>query len=151
MLVALALVVAMGLAASGCQTLRPNPGRVHAWIAGAQAGQFHRAFRRWPSDQAELTAFDCPRIDESTEVLAEIDESLPPIRRDVCAFLVRFPYRFEMRAVGHRLDMTFRGVNGSEICKLHVDTPTNESANALAPGVRITTTVFSCPGEGRFE
>ena len=150
MRIALALAIGTGLTASGCQAVRPNPGRVHAWIAGAQAGQFHRAFHRWPRDQAELTAFDSPRIDESSDALTALDDVLPPIRPDVCAFLVRFPYRFEMLAVGLKLDMTFRGANGSEICKLRVDTPTDEAANALAPGVRLTTTLFACPGEGRF-
>ena len=33
---------------------RPNPGRFQAWVAAAHAGQFHRAFRRWPADIGEV-------------------------------------------------------------------------------------------------
>jgi hypothetical protein len=131
---------------------RPNPGRFQAWVAAAHAGQFHRAFQRWPADIGELAALDCPRFDEAVAIdVNAADDGLPPVRDDVCAFLVKFPYRSEMVADGSNLGMAFRGVNGRVVCKLRVAAPPNDVAAALAPSVRIRTTAFACPGEGEFE
>jgi hypothetical protein len=152
MRITVACLMALGLA--GCQSYYPNPGRVQAWAAAAHAGEFHRAFHRWPADQAELTAFDCPRLDSGAILAAaseDDDEALPPIRADVCAFLVEFRYRIALRPVGKNLEMRFRGADGPEICRLRVAAPTNDAASALAPRVRIRTTSFACPGEGKFE
>jgi hypothetical protein len=145
-----AVLIAMSMA--GCQAFRPNPGRFQAWVAAAHAGQFHRTFHRWPAEIGELAAFDCPRFDEAIATgAARRNDGLPPIRADVCAFLVEFPYRIEMIAVGRNLGMAFRRVDGTVVCKLRVDSPSNEVAAALAPAVRIRTTAYSCPGEGEFK
>jgi hypothetical protein len=145
-----AVLIAMSLA--GCQAFRPNPGRFQAWVAAAHAGQFHRAFHRWPAEIGELAAFDCPRFDEAMAVGATPrDDGLPPIRADVCAFIVEFPYRIEMIAVGRNLGMAFHRADGTVVCKLRVASPSDEVAAALAPAVRIRTTAFSCPGEGKFR
>jgi hypothetical protein len=145
-----AVLIAMSVA--GCQAFRPNPGRFQAWVAAAHAGQFHRKFHRWPREIGELAALDCPRFDEAMAVdAAPRDDGLPPIRADVCAFLVEFPYRIEMIDVGRNLGMEFRRADGTVVCKLRVDSPSNEIAAALAPAVRIRTTAFSCPGEGEFR
>jgi hypothetical protein len=154
------LVVGAGLfalALAGCQSFYPNPGRIQAWTAAALAGQYHRDLHRWPATQADLAAHDCPRIDdglsEFPDVVIDVDPvpALPPIREDVCAFLVEFPYRIALRESGRDLEMTFRGANGAEVCKLRVARPVDDAASALAPGVRITTTIFRCPGEGDFR
>jgi hypothetical protein len=145
-----AVLIAMSMA--GCQAFRPNPGRFQAWVAAAHAGQFHRTFHRWPVEIGELAAFDCPRFDEAMGVSAPLlDDGLPPIRADVCAFLVEFPYRIEMIAVGRNLGMSFHRADGIVVCKLSVASPSNEVAAALAPAVKIRTTAFSCPGEGEFR
>jgi hypothetical protein len=145
-----AVLIAMSVA--GCQAFRPNPGRFQAWVAAAHAGQFHRAFHRWPTEIGELAALDCPRFDEALDVGPPmIDASLPPIRADVCAFLVEFPYRIEMVAVGRNLGMAFWRADGTVVCKLRVALPSNEAAAALSPAVKIHTTAFSCPGEGEFR
>jgi hypothetical protein len=145
-----AVLIVLGLA--GCQMFRPNPGRFQAWVAAAHAGQFHRAFRRWPADLGELAALDCPRLDEAVPVDTDPAlDGLPPIRDDVCAFLVKFPYRIEMSPDGPYLRMVFRSVDGQVMCKLRVATPRNDTAAALAPSVRIRTTAFACPGEGEFR
>jgi hypothetical protein len=146
-----AVLIAMSVA--GCQAFRPNPGRFQAWVAAAHAGQFHRAFHRWPTEIGELAALDCPRFDEAMAIAATTvdDSGLPPIRADVCAFLVGFPYRIEMLAVGRNLGMAFRHADGTVVCKLRVALPSNEVAAALAPSVTIHTTAFSCPGEGEFK
>ena len=145
------------LALAGCQTFYPNPGRIQAWTAAGLAGQYHRDLHHWPATQADLAEHDCPRIDDGLEsfpdVVTEGDAyaALPPIRKDVCAFLVEFPYRIGLRSVGHDLEMEFRAADGHEICTLRVAAPIDDSATALAPGVRITTTIFACPGEGEFR
>jgi hypothetical protein len=146
-----AVLIAINLA--GCQTFRPNPGRFQAWVAAAHAGQFHRTYHRWPAGIGELAALDCPRFDEAIAMGADAihDDGLPPIRADVCAFLVGFPYRIEMIAVGRHLGMSFHRVDGTFVCKLRVASPSNDVAAALAPAVRIRTTAFSCPGEGEFR
>jgi hypothetical protein len=146
-----AVLIAMSVA--GCQMVRPNPGRFQAWVAAAHAGQFHRTFDRWPAEIGELAAFDCPRFDEAMDASATRidDRGLPPIRADVCAFLVEFPYRIEMIVVGRNLGMAFRRSDGFVVCKLRVASPSNEVAAALAPAVKIRTTAFSCPGEGEFR
>jgi len=145
-----AVLVAMSLA--GCQAFRPNPGRFQTWVAAAHAGQFHRTFHRWPTEIGELAAFDCPRFDDALAADAHpAHDGLPPIRADVCAFLVGFPYRIDMVAVGRNLGMAFRRADGFVVCKLRVVSPSNEVAAALAPAVRIRTTAFSCPGEGEFR
>ncbi len=137
---------------TGCQMFEPNPGRFQAWVAAAHAGQFHRAFRRWPADIGELAALDCPRFDEAISIDANVDDDgLPPIRDDVCAFLVKFPYQIEMVPDGPNLQMSFRSVDGRVVCKLRVAAPPNDIAAALAPSVRIRTTAFACPGEGEFR
>jgi hypothetical protein len=131
---------------------RPNPGRFQAWVAAAHAGEFHRAFHRWPADPGELAAFDCPRFDNAMAAGAITAEEpdLPPIRRDVCAFLVEFPYRIEMAPDGPTLGMSFRGMNGHAVCKLRVAAPA-DAATALTPSVRIRMSAFACPGEGEFR
>jgi hypothetical protein len=145
-----AVLIAMSVA--GCQMVRPNPGRFQAWVAAAHAGQFHRTFDRWPAEIGELAAFDCPRFDEAMAPgETPRNDGLPPIRADVCAFLVEFPYRIEMISVGRSLGMAFRRADGTVVCKLRVDSPSNEIAAALAPAVRIRTTAYSCPGEGEFK
>lgn len=137
---------------AGCQMFRPNPGRFQAWVAAAHAGQFHRAFRRWPADIGELAALDCPRFDEAVPIDADVDDDgLPPVRDDVCAFLVKFPYRIDMSADGPNLRMSFRSVDGRVVCKLRVAAPPIDVAASLAPSVRIRTTAFACPGEGEFR
>jgi hypothetical protein len=145
--------VLIALSVAGCQAFRPNPGRFQAWVAAAHAGQFHRTYHRWPTEMGELAVFDCPLFDDAMDAdrsLAD-DNGLPPIRSDVCAFLVEFPYRIEMIAVGRNLGMSFRRADGFVVCKLRVALPTNEVSAALAPAVKIHTTAFSCPGEGEFE
>ena len=152
-----ALLIVLGL--SGCQMFRPNPGRFQAWVAAAHAGQFHRAFRRWPADIGELAALDCPRFDDAMGPVDIGDgagpanplDALPPIRADVCAFLVEFPYRIEMRPDGRALSMSFRDVKGNVVCRLRVVAPVDVPGSTLAPGVRIHTSVFACPGEGEFR
>jgi hypothetical protein len=131
---------------------RPNPGRFQAWIAAAHAGQFHRAFHRWPEDLGELAMFDCPRFDDAmaADVVAEDEPVLPPIRQDVCAFLVGFPYRIAMVPDGRTLGMSFRSVNGHVVCRLQVAAPA-DAVTSLAPSVRIRMTAFACPGEGEFR
>jgi hypothetical protein len=148
----------VALVLAGCQAFYPNPGRFQAWTAAGLAGQYHRDFHRWPASQADLAAHDCPRIDEGIADFPaariesdDVARELPPIRADVCAFLVEFRYRIALRNVGRDLEMTFRGANGDEICKLRVAAPTDDAASALAPGVRITTTIFRCPGEGEWR
>ena len=144
------MLIVLGLA--GCQMFRPNPGRFQAWVAAAHAGQFHRAFRRWPANMGELAALDCPRFDEAVPVDADPAlDGLPPVRNDVCAFLVKFPYKIEMSPDGSDLRMVFRSVDGQVMCKLRVAAPANDVAAALAPSVRIRTTAFACPGEGEFR
>ncbi|MBC8025709.1 MAG: hypothetical protein H7Y89_06945, partial [Steroidobacteraceae bacterium] len=109
-------------------------------------------FRRWPAGLGELAALDCPRFDEAMSIDASVaDDGLPPIREDVCAFLVKFPYRIEMSPDGPDYRMSFRNVDGHVVCKLRVAAPANDVAAALAPSVRIRMTAFACPGEGEFR
>jgi hypothetical protein len=144
--------VLIALSMAGCQAFRPNPGRFQAWVAAAHAGQFHRAYHRWPAEIGELAALDCPRFDDAMNAGQPLpNDGLPPIRADVCAFLVGFPYRIEMIAVGRNLGMSFRRADGLLVCKLRVAQPSDESSAALAPAVKIHTTAFSCPGEGAFR
>ena len=83
--------------------------------------------------------------------LLTLPNALTPIRADVCACRVEFPYRVEMTAVGRDLALSFRRAEGDVVCKLRVAAPSDEVAAALAPAVRIRTTVFACPGEGEFR
>jgi hypothetical protein len=139
-----ALLASVMLAAAGCDSLRMNEGRVTSVFAAAQVGAFKREKGKWPTGLPELIAQGCPALDQDPEFL--IDESLPLV--DGCQFFVKLPYQLELRPRAGDLQIELRNSKGKLVCRLVVVVPV-ESAHALIPQVKLRTTLFACPGEGK--
>ncbi len=75
-----------------------------------------------------------------------IDESLPLV--DGCQFFVKLPYQLELRPRAGDLQIELHNSKAKLVCRLIVVVPV-ESAHALIPQVKLRTTLFACPGEGK--
>jgi len=138
----IALPAALLLAATGCHTLRLNEGRVISVFAAAQAGAFRREMGKWPASIGDLIAYGCPALDAGSEFAIDA----PPPRE--CQFFAKLPYRINLRARAGDMQIELRGPKGKLVCRLMVVVPP-DSAQALIPQVRLRTTLFTCPGEGK--
>ena len=124
------------LAASGCDSLRMNQGRVTSIFAAAQVGAFKRENGSWPTGLGDLVAYECPALDQDSDFEGQ------------CRFFARLPYQFGLRPRGNDAQIEMRDAGGKLVCRLVIVVPAN-SALALIPQVELRTTLFACPGEGK--
>jgi hypothetical protein len=140
----MALPAALLLATTGCHTLRLNEGRVVSVFAAAQAGAFKREKGRWPAGADDLIHYDCPALDAGSEFAIDA----PPPPEGDCQFFAKLPYRINLRSRAADMQIELRTPTGKLVCRLVVVVPA-DSAQALIPQVRLRTTLFTCPGEGK--
>lgn len=140
----IALLATILLAVTACHSLRLNEGRVTSVFAAAQAGAFKREKGRWPTGIGDLTAYGCPALDAGSEFAIDA----PPPREGECQFFAKLPYRINLRSRAGDMKFELRTPAGKLVCRLVVVVPP-DSAQALLPPVRLRTTLFTCPGEGK--
>lgn len=143
----LSLVLVL-VAGPGCESLSMNDGKFESVMAAGQAGKFHREMGRWPRSQGELITHGCPDLDESRAEVAVIAQAHPPAAPG-CQFFVNLPYKVQLEQRDGNLRMVLRDAANKLVCRLEVVVPSFDSARSLLPQVRIRTTMFTCPGEGK--
>ena len=141
------LLVFVLVASPGCESMSMNEGKFNAVMAAGQAGKFRRETGRWPRNQGELIAHGCPALDESRAERAEVGKARPAATG--CRFFADLPYRLDLQPRAGDLRMVLRDAADKLVCRLVIIAPPVESTRSLLPQVRIKTTVFTCPGEGK--
>lgn len=136
------------VAAPGCESMSMNEGKFNAVMAAGQAGKFRRETGRWPRNQGELIAHGCPALDESRADTAGMRKMRAPPASG-CQFFADLPYRLELQPQAADLRMVLRDTADKLVCRLVIVAPPVESTRSLLPQVKIRTTVFTCPGEGK--
>ena len=132
----IALLAATLLAATGCQSLQMNKGKVTSILAAAQVGAFKREKGTWPTGIGDLIAYSCPALDTDSG------------REGECQFFAKLPYRINLRSRVGDMQIELRDPTGKLVCRLVVIVPPG-SAQALIPQIKLWTTLFTCPGEGK--
>jgi len=132
------LILAGALLCSGCESMRPNQGRLMAASWAAYAGRFRIAYGHWPT-MSELEEFSCMRgrADRFGLELSSCDD------------VVKAPFRPQLVPRGANLELRFTNDVHQTVCRLTVLAPPAGAEKTMFPMIRIRTSIFGCRGKSK--